>query len=101
MSASSTGDNVTENPSKSYLLDTSALMALIEDEPGADRVEALLRSEGVLVPFLGALEVYYVTLQERSQDEADRRLALIRQLPATWLDRVTLRRGTESPSPTR
>jgi len=64
-------------------------MALIEDEPGADRVEALLRSEGVLIPFLGALEVYYVTLQERSQDEADRRLALIRQLPATWLDRVT------------
>lgn len=57
-------------------------MALIEDEPGADRVDELLRRERVLLPFLAGLETYYVTLQERSGDEADRRLALIRQLPA-------------------
>lgn len=74
--------------SQAYLLDTSALMALIEDEPGADRVDGLLRSERILLPFLVGLETYYVTLQERSEDEADRRLALIRQLPAVWLDQV-------------
>lgn len=80
---------MTESPSRPYLLDTSAIMTLIEEEPGADRVEELLRTQGVFIPFLDGLEVYYVTLQERSQDEADRRLALIRQLPATWLDQVT------------
>lgn len=62
---------------------------MIEEEPGAERVEELLRNERVLLPFVTGLEVYYVTLQERSQDEADRRLMLIRQLPALWLDRVT------------
>ena len=76
-------------PSKPYLLDTSAVMALIEDEPGADRVEDLLRTGSVLMPFLDGLEAYYVTLQERSRDEAERRLALIRQLPAIWLDNVS------------
>lgn len=75
--------------SATYLLDTSALFALIEDEPGAERVEALLRSERVLLPFLVGLETYYVTLQEQSQEEAAQRLSLIRQLPATWLDRVS------------
>ena len=75
--------------SSTYLLDTSALFALIEDEPGAERVEALLRSERVVVPFLAGLETYYVILQERSEEEADRRLALIRQLPAQWLDHVS------------
>ncbi len=72
-----------------YLLDTSALMALIEDEPGAERVDHVLRNERVFVPFLVALETYYVTLQERSEDEADRRFGLIRQLAGTWLDQVS------------
>jgi len=41
-----------------YLLDTSAVLTLIEDEPGADRVEALLRERGagVLLPFPVLLE---------------------------------------------
>jgi len=77
---------VTEAASSLFLLDTSALFALIEDEPGADRVEALLRGEAVLIPAVAGLEVYYVTCQERGEDEADRRLSLIRQLPARWLD---------------
>lgn len=80
---------MTETASSSYLLDTSALFALIEDESGADRVEELLRSEDVLIPAVAGLEVYYVTCQERSEDEAERRLALIRQLPGSWLDRLT------------
>ncbi|HVB97474.1 MAG TPA: PIN domain-containing protein, partial [Chloroflexota bacterium] len=74
--------------SKSYLLDTSALFSLIEDEPGAARVEELLRTEHVLVPFVVGLEVYYITLQERSENEADQRLTLIRQLPIQWLDQI-------------
>ena len=80
---------MTESASSPFLLDTSALFALIEDELGADRVEAILRSGEALIPAAAALEVYYVTRQERGEDEADRRLALVRQLPARWLDQLT------------
>lgn len=80
---------MTAPASELYLLDTSAVFALIEDEPGADRVEQLLRQAAVLLPFVAGLEVYDVTAQERSIDEADRRLALLRQLPARWLDHVS------------
>ena len=71
-----------------YLLDTSAVLAFIEDEPGADRVEELLRTGAVLLPFVAGLETYYITLQERGADEAERRLFLLRQLPVRWLDAV-------------
>lgn len=72
-----------------YVLDTSALLALIEDEAGAARVEELLRSEQVCLPFVVGLETYYITQQERSQAEAELRLARIRQLPVRWLDKVS------------
>lgn len=72
-----------------YVLDTSALLAFIEDEAGAARVEELLRLERVYLPFVVGLEAYYITQQERSQEEADKRLARIRQLPVRWLDQVS------------
>jgi ribonuclease VapC len=61
---------------------------LIEDEPGADRVAELLHAGAVLLPFVAGLETYYITLRERGMDEAERRLFLLRQLPARWLDTV-------------
>lgn len=69
----------------SYLLDTSAIMTFLEDEEGAQLVETLLRREEVLLPFLALLETYYITLQEQPEDIADRRYALLKQLPATIL----------------
>lgn len=69
----------------SYLLDTSAILTLLEDEEGAARVEELLRQESILLPFLVLLETYYITLQEQTEDVADRRYALLKQLPATIL----------------
>ena len=66
---------------ETYLLDSSALLTLIEDEPGADRVEEVLRTRSCLVPWLGLLEVYYVTQRERGVDESERRLALLQSLP--------------------
>ena len=66
-----------------YLLDTSALLTLIEDEAGAERVEQVLTEDEVCLPWLVLLEAYYVSLQERGQAEADRRYALAKQLPAT------------------
>jgi predicted nucleic acid-binding protein len=68
-----------------YVLDTSALLALIEDEPGADRVAQVLAEELVLLPWTVLLEVHYVTRQRRGQAEADQRYAMVRQLPARIL----------------
>ncbi len=62
------------------LLDSSALLTLIEDEAGAQRVEQVLREEETLLPWMALLEVHYVTRQEKGEDEADRRFALLQQL---------------------
>jgi len=76
-----------------YLLDTSALLSFIEDEEGADRVEKALKQKETLLPWPVLLEMYYITLQEEGQPEADKRLALIKQLKAHLLydlDETTL-----------
>jgi predicted nucleic acid-binding protein len=65
---------------KSYVLDSSAMLAFIENEEGASRVESILQVEKVFLPFLVLLEVHYITRQERGQGEADRRYALLKQL---------------------
>lgn len=70
---------------RQYLLDTSAILTLLEDEEGAQRVETLLRREEVLFPFLALLETYYITLQEQTEDVADQRYALLKQLPKAIL----------------
>jgi predicted nucleic acid-binding protein len=62
-----------------FVLDASALLTLIEDENGADRVEEILRAGDFVLPWVGLLEVHYVTTLERDVDEADRRLALLTQ----------------------
>jgi predicted nucleic acid-binding protein len=76
-----------------YLLDTSALFSFIEDEEGADLVEKALKQEETLLPWTVLLEMYYITLQEEGQSEADKRFALIKQLKVQILydlDEVTL-----------
>lgn len=72
-------------PSAPYLLDTSALLTFIEDEPGSDRVEEVLKDAVILLPWPVLMETYYITLQEKGRAEADRRYALIRQLRAEIL----------------
>ena len=67
------------------LLDTSALLTLIEDEAGADRVEQVLRQTEVWLPWLVLLECSYITRQEQGEAEADLRYAMIKQLPLTIL----------------
>jgi len=68
-----------------YLLDTSAVLTFLEDEDGASRVEELLRKADVIIPFLVLLEMYYVTMRERSEAVADRRYALLKQVPAALI----------------
>ena len=68
-----------------YLLDTSAVLTFLEDEDGAERVETLLRQEEIILPYLVLLETNFITIQERAEDVADKRYALLKQLPATIL----------------
>jgi predicted nucleic acid-binding protein len=82
---SGAGARIGNVESKGYVLDTSALLAFIENEDGAGRVESILQEERVFLPFLVLLEVHYITRQERGQGEADRRYALLKQLPCEIL----------------
>ena len=70
---------------KTVVVDTSALLTLIEDEAGADRVEQVLGHESTLLPWVTLMEILYITQQERGQAEAERRYALIKQSPAELL----------------
>lgn len=55
---------------KQYVLDTSALLALIEDEAGADRVYEIIEGHQAVAPWVVLLEISY-------------RYAFIKTLPLT------------------
>ena len=69
-----------------YVFDTSAWLALIEDEAGADVVQTLLESTrsgeiDIFVSFMSFMEVFYITQQEREIEEARARVRLMESLP--------------------
>ncbi len=69
-----------------YVLDTSAWLTLIEDEVGAATVQSLLERAGsgdtrVFVSFMSFMEVFYITVQEQDNEEAETRLRLMESLP--------------------
>ena len=68
-----------------YLLDTSALLTLIEGEAGADRVREALGDESTIIPWVALLEVLYISEKERDATEAENRYAMLKQLPVTFL----------------
>ena len=68
-----------------FILDTSAIFTLIEDEAGAERVDSLLRNQEISIPWLVLLELTYVTRQEMGEAEAEHRLAHLKRLPVTVL----------------
>ena len=74
---------------KTYLLDTSALMTLIEGEHGADRVSYLLKHEHIFIAAPSLCEVMYITLQERDEQEADIRYAMLLQSGAHILRQMS------------
>ena len=74
-----------------YVLDTSAWLTLIEDEPGADLVQEILEKAKtgeviILASFMSFMEVYYITLQERDQKEAQARVDLMAALPVSRME---------------
>ena len=74
-----------------YVLDTSAWLALIEDEAGAELVQNVLEktiscNAKILVSFMSFMEVFYITLQEREIEEAKTRLRIMESLPITRIE---------------
>jgi len=74
-----------------YVLDTSAILALIEYEEGTELVFDLLEKAEVgdiviFVSFMSFMEVYYITLRERGEIEAQVRLQLMNAMPISRVD---------------
>ncbi len=71
------------------VLDTSALLAWIEGEEGAQRVRAVLDSGSeVYIPWPVLMETFYITAREGGDDKALRRYAIIKQLPVQFLNEM-------------
>lgn len=73
-----------------YVLDTSAIVALTDQEEGAEEVERLLEAARgqtcrIELSALSLMELYYVALQEQGEDEAVKLLALVKSWPITPL----------------
>lgn len=74
-----------------YILDTSAVLAFFGDEPGADKVERLLRGarDGrchMLACSITLMEIFYTAMREGGEDEAIKLLALVKAWPIEWVD---------------
>lgn len=62
-----------------FVLDTSAVMCLLFDQPGADVVEQILEGdEAVALPFIALMEVRYVLMRALSPDRVDQLIAMLR-----------------------
>jgi len=73
-----------------YLLDTSALLALRDDEPGAGRVAALLEaaSRGELSChgcFMSQMELLYRVWKDEGEKAGRTAYSICLRLPITWL----------------
>lgn len=66
---------------RGYVIDTSALLALLRDEAGGDLVEALLDDpSGCTISMITLMEVRYLYLRQAGADVADEAMRLLGQL---------------------
>jgi len=77
-------------PENSFLLDTSALLALREEEAGAGEVEDLLRlaEQGgcvLLASFMTRMELLYVIWRAEGEEAARQTLRLIETFKLEWV----------------
>jgi predicted nucleic acid-binding protein len=73
-----------------FVLDTSALLALRGDEPGADRVESLLSKSKsnaciLLISFMSRMELLYLVWREEGEEAAREALRLIDSFAIEWV----------------
>ena len=76
---------------KNYVLDSTAFLALIEDEPGAETVQKLLERANkggivIFTSFVSFTEIFYITLREKGEKEAKRRVQLMNALAMTRVE---------------
>lgn len=74
----------------SWVLDTSAILALRCDEPGADRVEKILRDAAagrarVLVSFMSRLELLYRITRDEGEESAAEAIRLLDASGVEWV----------------
>ncbi len=72
------------------VLDTSAVLAMRSDEPGADRVEGLLRSARsgratVLLSFMTRMELLYRIASDEGQEQAESAVRLLDAAGVEWV----------------
>ena len=73
-----------------FLLDTSALICLRDDEPGADRVAALLEQSAAgraecFGCFMTLMEIYYRVWRDEGHDRGRAAYADVQRLPVEWV----------------
>lgn len=73
---------------KQYILDTSALLAYIENEEGVTEIQGLFEQAlddqiELFVSVVSCIEVFYISWQEQGANTARDRLKLITDLPVT------------------
>ncbi len=69
-----------------YVLDTSALLAYIENEEGSEKVESLLNQAlsgeiELFISIVSLIEVFYISWREQGEKIARERIKLIKNLP--------------------
>ncbi len=72
-----------------FLLDTSAVLTLMDGEEGADLVEDILRTKDILLPALVLLETYYKSIQYRGMETAELRYATLKSVRAKHVSDLT------------
>ena len=75
---------------ESVVLDTSAVLAYVDDEDGAEVVGDLLRAgqrgEVILyASFVTLTEIRYITIQEKDESSADYVVGLVKSWPLIWI----------------
>jgi len=75
---------------RTFVLDTSALLALRGDEAGADRVQALLVQASkkqcrILVSFITRMELLYCIRREEGEHAAHEALRLVDSFDIDWI----------------
>lgn len=75
---------------KEYLLDTSAIFAFTDNEPGAEEIESLLKQAKLKktrlsISLMSIMELYYITCQEKGESDATKLILLVRGLPLNEL----------------
>ena len=77
-----------------YVLDACALIALLQEEQGADMVAATINAANygdakIIMNKINLLEVYYDAYRSRGKEQADLMLAEFKKLPVDIVSEIT------------